>query len=559
MSIRKFHIVFIAIAVQTCLAYFIVRSVNAISAERNYDSFFNKYHDYSLEQLSDLGWKYLLSHQSDSAMACYAMMAKHIEEQKDKKSLKSLANVYNALGYILLYEKGDNNVAYSYLLKAKDIGETNGFDDELALIYLNLGNIFLANDEKSALDYFMRSLRKSIADNNNTQANVAFLNMLNIAISLNDSTLINKILSSYNIPEPSDKIPLSGYVALTTEGARAFVRHDWPTAEEKFMKASVNVDTDIQPERYLLQSLGNLAEVYRLEGKTEDLLELLSRMEMLCSKWNVNDMKREIYRYRAEILHGLGKTQEAEKYDRKHLAITDSLYSYRRGYELKNIENQHEIGKMNARIEESDRVSRQRLFIIVCGIFVIVVLGIFIIMIWRQKKRVDALLLDLYARHQQTNRQDMPASDDSTPTDDIPDTDPVSANGKYRSSRISESEKTAYAGKIKKTLQESDEIFSPGFSIERLSDLAGIPTKTVSRIINEVFGMNFNAFLNNFRIVEAGRRLESEKYDRITIDALSEELGFRNRSHFAAVFKASTGMSPSDFRRAAKLKRMSDN
>lgn len=569
------RIFIILIAIIGCLIYLIVRPINTMSTERNYDKFFYQYRNYSLPQLSELGKEYLLKHMPDSAIACYAMIATETEGKKDLPSLKILAQTYNTLGFLFLYEKGDNNSAYNYLLKSKELSEENAFDDLLSSVYLNIGNITVANDEHRALDMFRHSLEKSISNNNRALANIAFLNMVNIAMSLKNQDILKKILSQNPCTEESDSIALSQFTRLTAEGAEAFLNSDYEKAESFLQAASENIDTSLQPERYLLQALGNLVEVYRLSGNTAKLLVTLDRMEELCTRWNVNEMKLEVYRTRTDVLRQLGRNDEADTYDMKRHILSDTIYSYRRGYELKNVETQHEIGKMKTLMEEVDRISRTRLRIIICAVVMILLLMTFLFLIWHQKKRVDGLLLDLYARHKSVEEPDNKNISDSTTeaeeeyclssgdneeTTNLIDNSEINEIGKekYKSIPLSDSEKTIYAERINRTLEQTAEVFSPGFNIDTLADLAGLPTKTVSRIINESFGMNFNVYVNQYRIREATRRLDSGKYDRLTIDVISEELGFRNRSHFAAVFKSTVGMSPSDFRRAAKLKRTTE-
>lgn len=567
----KKQIIIFPVAIAACLLLLLLLPTDTNSTERNFDKFVSQYYGYSPRQLSELSDNYVLSNKPDSAIAGYTMLVNEITGKKDKESLRMMAETYNKLGYIYLYEKGDNNSAYSYLLKSRDIAEENGYIDILSIVYLNLGNTILPSDEKEALSLFRGSLDNSLQIDAHGNANVAFLNMVNIAMSLDDRNVLMRILESYT-PETADSIILSKYATLTSRGAKAFSEGHYAEAEAKLKEAAENIDTDLQPERYLLQALGNLVEVYRAAGDHRKMTDMLRNMEGLCSQWKVNDMLIEVYRNMAVTLASDGHAEEARDYEKKYLSLSDSLYSYRRGYELKNVETRHEVTKMNEKLQESDQISRNRLRILLIAVAAILALGIIVILVWRQKKRVDDLLLELYSRHRPA-----PLYGESTPLEasgirkeastagNDPDPEVMETSSvdtekpkeKYGASTLSDTEKSIYAEKITKTLEDSQEVFSQGFNIDRLAELAGIPTKTVSRVINETFGMNFNAFINTYRIREATERLESETSDSLTIDAISEELGFRNRSHFAAVFKASVGMSPSDFRRAARLKRMS--
>ena len=60
--------------------------------------------------------------------------------------------------------------------------------------------------------------------------------------------------------------------------------------------------------------------------------------------------------------------------------------------------------------------------------------------------------------------------------------------------------------------------------------------------------MSFATLLNKRRVQEACRRMEnSEKYGRLTIDAISESVGFNTRSTFTKAFRLHIGMLPSEY------------
>jgi AraC-like DNA-binding protein len=102
-------------------------------------------------------------------------------------------------------------------------------------------------------------------------------------------------------------------------------------------------------------------------------------------------------------------------------------------------------------------------------------------------------------------------------------------------------------------MDNSDEIFSPDFSLERLAMLSGSKYKYVSQVINEHYQQNFNNFLNSYRIKEACKRMgDVEGYGNYTIEAISESVGFKSRSTFVASFKRITGLTPSQYQRMAK-------
>ncbi|MCF6214529.1 MAG: helix-turn-helix domain-containing protein [Flavobacteriaceae bacterium] len=73
----------------------------------------------------------------------------------------------------------------------------------------------------------------------------------------------------------------------------------------------------------------------------------------------------------------------------------------------------------------------------------------------------------------------------------------------------------------------------------------------LSKAINMILKKNFNSHINNLRIREAVRMLSSEEFKKITLEAISKEVGFNNKVSFNEAFKNYTGVLPSYFMKNA--------
>jgi len=69
----------------------------------------------------------------------------------------------------------------------------------------------------------------------------------------------------------------------------------------------------------------------------------------------------------------------------------------------------------------------------------------------------------------------------------------------------------------------------------------------ISRIINSVYGMNFNDYINKLRIQEACVLICNNQNPNFTIDHLFSEVGFTGKSTFYSAFKKYTGVTPAVF------------
>lgn len=80
-----------------------------------------------------------------------------------------------------------------------------------------------------------------------------------------------------------------------------------------------------------------------------------------------------------------------------------------------------------------------------------------------------------------------------------------------------------------------------------LAGLMNIPEYKLRKKINQELGYrNFNQFVNNYRIEEAGVRLREDT--RIPVLSVALDVGFRSISSFNSAFQAQFGLSPTKYR-----------
>ena len=82
-------------------------------------------------------------------------------------------------------------------------------------------------------------------------------------------------------------------------------------------------------------------------------------------------------------------------------------------------------------------------------------------------------------------------------------------------------------------------------------------SRYVSQVINDVYGMNFRALVNDFRIKKAIIRMtDTENYGNFTIRAIAESVGYKSQANFINVFTKITGLKPSTYLRLLKEKQI---
>lgn len=80
-----------------------------------------------------------------------------------------------------------------------------------------------------------------------------------------------------------------------------------------------------------------------------------------------------------------------------------------------------------------------------------------------------------------------------------------------------------------------------------LADKVGFSTHLLSKIINEKYGKHFNAFINDYRLIEAEKLLISESDSQIK--NIFYDVGFNNKVTFYNAFKSKHNCTPSEFKK----------
>ncbi len=96
---------------------------------------------------------------------------------------------------------------------------------------------------------------------------------------------------------------------------------------------------------------------------------------------------------------------------------------------------------------------------------------------------------------------------------------------------------------------EHDKIFMhPDLRITTIAEVLRTNRTYISRLINDDFGMNFNEFVNKYRVEEAEKLLNCTDNHQFTLEYIAEKSGFGNTNSFTRSFKEFNGLTPGQFR-----------
>jgi AraC-like DNA-binding protein len=104
-----------------------------------------------------------------------------------------------------------------------------------------------------------------------------------------------------------------------------------------------------------------------------------------------------------------------------------------------------------------------------------------------------------------------------------------------------------YKNYIAEYLSNHKPFLVPGFSLQDMSLQTGINVPTLSALINKEYGMNFNDFINKYRVNHFKSLVQQPHYQRWTLEAIANKAGFNSRTTFIRAFTKFEECAPSEY------------
>ncbi len=123
----------------------------------------------------------------------------------------------------------------------------------------------------------------------------------------------------------------------------------------------------------------------------------------------------------------------------------------------------------------------------------------------------------------------------------------MNLNEKYRSSSLRSIDEIKLYDQLKQLLETDKLYLNPELSLKMVADLLNTNTKYLSQVINHQAGINFQQFINLYRVKEAKHKIVKDSLSNLTLYGIALQCGFKNKSTFYKVFKEVTGYTPKDF------------
>jgi AraC-like DNA-binding protein len=119
---------------------------------------------------------------------------------------------------------------------------------------------------------------------------------------------------------------------------------------------------------------------------------------------------------------------------------------------------------------------------------------------------------------------------------------------KYANKKLSEEEAQLMLKRLGRAMIEKNVFKNPNLKLNDLADEINVSAHKLSQLLNDNLGKGFTLFINEYRIEEACKILSTT--ENLTIEAISDEVGFNSKSTFFSTFKKLKGMTPAMYQQS---------
>lgn len=537
----------------------------------------------------------LYNNAPDSAIMVSLQLENQLLQERDNANLVRL---YSFLSEIYQYRKNDDYKAMEYIIAAMDVVAANPeLEFDKTYLYINVGNIMFRYGLFDEAIYVYRQI-PNITDALH-KPNVMALIYSNIALSFQSQGLCDSArlyfdysarsiaetklnrpmltLQHYNYQsslalscENIDSIPFYFNKAMATIEFVDYIIKILPTEFSNRYRNDIHIDyhtnlvraIDKMAEYYKLRKnprkaielyiqtiedisdvseciwcpelYYNLADAYFMDSEPEKALEYLDSTELIINSDGIDHiMMINICALKTKIFNEIGDLSQADYYNGQMLIYRNSLETSGNSNELmlKKIElavKPVQLAMKNIEISRSKNIQTIEMqksliqFLLIAFVFIAITLVVY----YRLYSNLKKTRFQLAARTIEKIKPNIESESKNKLKDEV---------------------EQDLLAKFKLEVIDKKAFLETNISLISIAERLDTNRTYISKIINSVYGMNFNDYINKLRIKEACNIICNNTNPNFTIDHLYCEVGFVGKSTFYTAFKKYTGVTPAVF------------
>lgn len=492
----------------------------------------------------------------DSAIIYYTAASDRYSTNLSKENKEICLNATLDRWELVFFNYFDYTSALESLSQAKEISADIRINEPRIDLYYGCmyHTIFEQTNDidagHKAFDYFTHAFEAAINNVNILVTRIAFGNLLEVASSLGRLDEIKEYADTYRSVADKYKWPGRDFDIGLYDAELCNSRKDYGQSAEIFTDLIMIADS-LGHERYKFAALQGLISSCLKGGQFNRALDLINDAESSLASSNMRDGLLLLHNLKAVYYDSIGDISMSRKSQTDYILLKDSLMSYNQAAVIKSTEFIDEIREFDRQLNESKQKRRRQIVALVVSSFFIIFVGGAWIKLRQKNIALESANKSLYKKNQELLNLESDARkrrEEDTNLSEIKENNPH----QYKGNTVTDDMRESLWQIIVDTLDHSEEIYNPEFSLNRLAELCESKPKYVSQVINEK-GENFKTFINTYRIRQACR--EFSTLPNLTIEAVANNVGFKSGNAFRSSFKRITGLTPSDYIRMARQER----
>lgn len=496
---------------------------------------------------------------ADSAMLCNGVVISRYDEGAYSRSeVRDIIRSMISQGYLFMNHYTDYGGAFNmFSLAERAIDRYPENSDLRGYVYTNMGALTQLGDllNNPALSghgsrYLDRAFDFCLEDSLWRVGSVVMFNLSELHFENGDpQRFLPYGRRWFAARPPSDAMTRS--VDHIVRGIDAYCRRDWPVALREFRSMRDVGDVD-SVTAVGIQCKGAYYEAmtYEAMGDRERASAIL---DSLCARVEAIDYPQAsiwLHKLLGHFYNRRGMTSRAEHHELAYYRAIASINASKDVHSMDIMRVRlgiRELHDKNAIVVRHDRVWRT---VLIAGAVIALLLSLFLAYALLMSRRSNRRIMSLYKRNREilAEMKRREAEEAAAAEAAIAETPKAE---KYGGSGMDNATADILVHRIRRVLADPQYYLSSDFSLRQLAQLVGSNTAYVSQAINTTTGRSFKELLGVKRVAEACRLLTEGNAD-MTVETVANAVGFKSRTAFAAVFKQITGLTPTEFRNAAR-------
>jgi tetratricopeptide (TPR) repeat protein len=478
--------------------------------------------------------------------SCFYYAQKALDLAKSNNDTIEMAKAYANLGESKKDLGQPESVLQNYQMALKlftlkkDYYQLSRMHNRLGILYNLMG------DNEAAIKHYKEALH--LQQKQKTHKNIEYI-YNNLSTSLYNSGAFEEAIayldSAITIYKDTDNEKGLSY-ANANLGLIYILKKDY-TKAKTFIDLSYQIIKKVDDPKKVISSYKLYGMLYMEQNKKQLALSYADSALQASKALNFIEITNATYNFYYAIHMHFKEYDKAIEYLNKYYHINDSLKNIEKTKILAETKvrfdmelNEHKIENLNNENKlNKAQIANQKLWIwsLSIGIALLVIFFVFILFLKKGKYQAEKKLVE----------KGVLTINDQKPI--IKKEDIIDNDSKYESSNLSEEQKNSLTEDIIDLFENQKIYLDPDCSISMLEERLDTNKTYISQVINATFKQNFKSILKEYRIKEATKLLVAPENKNITIEAISQQVGFRSKSVFNTTFKSVHGVTPSFFQK----------